>query len=533
MIGNTNSLIGETTDYENFNITLITNQSDHTDLIGSKIIVNYADKEDFYTYEGNLINIQIPAYADYIISFSNIEGYKTPNDITGTAIANNSKTIFSEYKTEIVSISSNVNNAPINVNGVKYIYNNTPIIVKIAFGTNYQIIPENFNNLYTTDSFNYIANQANRSVSINYFSSTLKLQITSNTPGNSLIYNSKVKVNYGSTTVEITNDQEINIPINTNISLTFPGHGVNGYKGSYNNTTFIADYTTTITSNGGQKFIQINYETVLLRVTVTSDGTMPTGYTINISQDGGPSYIQNTSTATHKIIPGVNTTISASDVDGYGTPTPITNSYTSTSTVEVQYTENTTGVYIRTVGGKDIKWDSWSESVHGRADLIVIKSDKANIALNPYLIPVSITGISWSVKHNNTLVPGITSVNQRGNDYLGKENTDALRQQYMFDNGNESAFSYASTIGNNYYLGATGEWYILGDNIDDVRSALNKVGSDLTFEEDYISYWTSTQNGANHAYVHYFYPDSAGVSILKSSTADGIYELRTVLFYKV
>ena len=137
MIGNTNSLIGETTDYENFNITLITNQSDHTDLIGSKIIVNYADKEDFYTYEGNLINIQIPAYAEYIISFSNIEGYKTPNDVTGTAIANNSKTISAEYKTEIVSISSNVNDAPINVNGVKYIYNNTPIIVKIAFGTNY------------------------------------------------------------------------------------------------------------------------------------------------------------------------------------------------------------------------------------------------------------------------------------------------------------------------------------------------------------------------------------------------------------
>lgn len=531
MIGNTNSLIGETTDYENFNITLITNQSDHSDLIGSKIIVNYADKEDFYTYEGNLINIQIPAYADYIISFSNIEGYKTPDDITGTAIANNSKTISAEYKTEIVSISSNANNAPINVNGVKYIYNNTPIIVKIAFGTNYQIIPENFNNLYTTDSFNYTANQANRSVSINYFSSTLKLQITSNTPGNSLIYNSKVKVNYGNTTVEITNDQEINIPINTNISLTFPGHGVNGYKGSYNNTTFIADYTTTITSNGGQKHIQINYETVLLRVNVTSDGTMPTGYTINIFQDGGPSYIQNTSTATHRIIPGVNTTISASDVDGYGTPTPITSSYTSTSTVKMQYTENTTGVYIRTVGGKDIKWNAWSESVHGRADLIVIKSDKANIALAAYNMP-GITGVPWSIDHNNTLVSGITSTTVRGNDYLGKENTDALCQYYMFDGGTESAFSYAATH-SNYYLGATGEWYILGNNIDDVRSALNKVGSGLTFEEDYISYWTSTQNGANHAYVHYFYPDSAGVPILKSSTTDNGDELRTVLFYKL
>jgi len=217
---------------------------------------------------------------------------------------------------------------------------------------------------------------------------------------------------------------------------------------------------------------------------------MPTGYTINISQEGGPSYIQNTSTATHKIIPGVNTTISASDVDGYGTPTPITNSYTSTSTVEMQYTENTTGVYIRTVGGKDIKWNSWSESVHGRADLIVIKSDKANIALAAYNMP-GITGVPWSVHHNDTLVSGITSTNVGGIDYLGKENTDALRQYYMFDNGTESAFSYASTH-YNYYLGATGEWYILGDNINDVRAALNKVGSDLTFEEDYISYWTST-----------------------------------------
>ena len=59
-----------------------------------------------------------------------------------------------------------------------------------------------------------------------------------------------------------------------------------------------------------------------------------------------------------------------------------------------------------------------------------------------------------------------------------------------------------------------------------------RVGSDISFDEN-VSYWTSTQNGANAAYIHYFEPNSNGVSIPKTSITDGVYELRTVLFYKV
>ena len=45
--------------------------------------------------------------------------------------------------------------------------------------------------------------------------------------------------------------EEINIPINTSITLTIPGKGTNGYSGNYNGTDFTENYTTTITNTGG------------------------------------------------------------------------------------------------------------------------------------------------------------------------------------------------------------------------------------------------------------------------------------------
>ena len=135
MIGRTNANAGNTA--ENLNITLITNQSDHSDLIGANIKVIYADKEQNYTYAGTMIIIKIPAYADYTVSFSEVDGYKTPDNIIGTAIADNSKTFTAEYKTELVSITSNAKGAPITINGVKYTYDGNPITVKIAHGTEY------------------------------------------------------------------------------------------------------------------------------------------------------------------------------------------------------------------------------------------------------------------------------------------------------------------------------------------------------------------------------------------------------------
>lgn len=537
MIGRTNANAGNTA--ENLNITLITNQSDHSDLIGANIKVIYADKEQNYTYEGTMISIKIPAYADYTVSFSEVDGYKTPDNIIGTAIADNSKTFTAEYKTELVSVTSNVEGAPITINGVKYTYDGNPITVKIAHGTEYQVIPENFDNLYTTDNFSYTANMANRAIACTYTTSTLRVVITSNQSNDSLVSNTKITVKYGSTTTTVGNGEEINIPINTSITLTIPGKGTNGYKGTYSGTTFTSDITKTITNTGGQKLITVAYTTVLLTVNITSDGTIPTGYSATISQSGGPSYTQTTATATHKVIPGTSVTISASDVDGYGTPVSVTNSYSSNSTVEMQYTENSTGVYIRTYNDTEIKWNQWSESTHGMAQFVVIHDENHTVAIPCSTIYTYVAGVPWSTGHNDVLVDGILAVNYRNTDLLGYENTDLLRSYYQFDNGTESAFSHVCTEGSSYYLGGLGEWYIIGNNITEVNQALIKVESPFTFDSD-TSYWSSTQsNTASNAWAFYFVdygdPDLSynATMIPKTSVDDSGFELRTIAFYKL
>lgn len=539
MIGNTNSLIGGQSDYENLNITLITNQSDHSDLVGTNIKVIYADKEQNYTYAGTMISIKIPAYVDYTVSFSEVDGYKTPDNIIGTAIADNSKTFTAEYKTELVSVTSNVKGAPITINGVKYTYDNNPITVKIAYGTEYQVIPENFDNLYTTDNFSYIANTANRTIACTYTTSTLRVAITSNQSNDSLVSNTKITVKYGSTTTTVSNGEEINIPINTSITLIIPGKGTSGYKGTYSGTTFTSDLTKTITNTGGQKLITVAYTTVLLTVNITSDGTIPTGYSATISQSGSPSYTQTTATATHKVIPGTSVTISASDVDGYGTPVSVTNSYSSNSTVEMQYTENSTGVYIRTYNDTEVKWSQWSESTHGTAQFVVIHDEDHTVAIPCSTVYTYVTGVPWSTGHNDVIVDGILAANYRNTDLLGYENTNLLRSYYQFDNGTESAFSHVCTIGSSYYLGGLGEWYIIGNNITEVNQALIKVGSPFTFKTD-TSYWSSTQsNTASQAWVFYFVdygdPDlSCNATIIpKTSVDDSGFELITIAFYKL
>jgi hypothetical protein len=66
-----------------------------------------------------------------------------------------------------------------------------------------------------------------------------------------LVSNTKITVKYGNTTTTVGNGEEINIPINTSITLTIPGKGTSGYKGTYSGATFTSDLTKTITNTGG------------------------------------------------------------------------------------------------------------------------------------------------------------------------------------------------------------------------------------------------------------------------------------------
>ena len=61
MIGKTNATLEITS--EMVNLTLQTNQNDHDDLLGTEIIVTYADVVNTYIWEGRELLIKIPKYA--------------------------------------------------------------------------------------------------------------------------------------------------------------------------------------------------------------------------------------------------------------------------------------------------------------------------------------------------------------------------------------------------------------------------------------------------------------------------------------
>ena len=540
MKGSTNSLVGTDIEYENLNITLITNQNDHSDLVGTNIKVIYENEENNYTYAGSVVNIKIPAYVQYTISFSKVDNYKTPDNITGTAIANNSQTLSVEYKTELVSVTSNVEGAPITINGVKYTYDGNPITVKIAYDTEYQVTPENFNNLYTTDNFSYTANKANRAIACTYTTSTLKVAITSNQSNDSLVSNTKITVKYGSTTTTVGNGEEINIPINTSITLTIPGKGTNGYSGNYNGTDFTENYTTTITNTGGQKLIIVAYTTILLTVNVTSDGEMPTGYNINISQSGGPNYVQTTTTATHKVVPNGILTVSANDVEGFITPESITTSYYNNTTIEMQYIENSVGIYIINTNHKCYTVDQWKNSSnHGTAMGVAIVTKETSFVMAPTFQRHWMFNYNWSYYNGGPITENTEWLEADTNAALlnydgktltskiynsvknltGRYTTSAINNYYWSDNLPDTStgiitgspainyvYSYkfpdGTTGSSNNYIGSWGQWTIVNDNKAKVNECLDLISDynlDVTsitrsdvFNHEGYTYWASS-----------------------------------------
>lgn len=109
MIGKTNSMSGGDIKPEVVKVQLKTNQSSHTDIVGAKITVNYADVSEVYTWEGNDISIKIPPYLSYTISVNDIDGYKTPDIYNSMAIGGTTKSITLEYKCTILTVEMDDN----------------------------------------------------------------------------------------------------------------------------------------------------------------------------------------------------------------------------------------------------------------------------------------------------------------------------------------------------------------------------------------------------------------------------------------
>lgn len=125
---------------EKLHLTLVTNQSEHSDIINANVTVN----DKVYTYKGTELVIDIFPGQNYSIVFENVEGYKTPETITYTAEQYNNRFVTATYQTEIVTIElqedSNLLGAVFTVNNKEYTWNGTPIKCKVPLGQSYTIV---------------------------------------------------------------------------------------------------------------------------------------------------------------------------------------------------------------------------------------------------------------------------------------------------------------------------------------------------------------------------------------------------------
>ena len=313
MIGKTNSQTGGAIKGEKLNISLKTNQQSHSDLVGAVITVTHAGGSTEYVWEGYEITVDVPPYLDYTVSYSAVSGYATPDAFTSTSIADNSRTLTGTYNTEIVSVtasaddSASVNGVTITINGTAHTYNGTVITQKVPFGTQYTVSASAKTNYAAPATQTFTAAQASRSVSMVYVASKLTVSIASNQTNDTTIAAVKATVAYRSTSVQVSDGQTVGIPVNTDVTVTFPA--VDGYK---------TPAAVTVNNTGGTKTASGTYNTEVVTVTVSADnGENMSGQVITIN---GTAHTYSGSAITQKVPYDTTYTVSASDKDGYATP---------------------------------------------------------------------------------------------------------------------------------------------------------------------------------------------------------------------
>lgn len=283
MIGITNVVNKNQAESESVNISLITNQISHGDVLGATFTLTYGDFSKTYTWDGSVLTVSVPAHVNYTIAFGNVEGYRKPSDVTYTAQAGNSRTLNVKYETEVVSVTLNSDNgasvsgAKVNINGKQQTWNGNALTQKVPFGTSYTVSVGDMSGFSTPASKSFKAEQAVREVSFTYIASALKVNILSNQSTESswdpTITNIKATVKYGSTTLQVSNGQQINLPSGVDVTISFPE--VEGY---------LKPSDIVFTHNGGLVEKSGTYQCELLTVNVSADQGSVSGFEVAISK---------------------------------------------------------------------------------------------------------------------------------------------------------------------------------------------------------------------------------------------------------
>lgn len=340
MQGFANSNRKNSAGYEKLIVSLTTNQPTHTDINGVTITLSVDGKVTERQWTGAQLTFMVPQGKQYTISFSNVEGYKTPVQVTRTSAPDNTYSITATYQSELVEVSvssdngESVDGQKVTVNNKTYTVSSGKVTAKVPLGTAYTISTDSRFGFASPSAQSITANQASRQVSLVYKVNQLRVNIASNQGTDAEIDSLKAVVSYGSTSIEVGDGETIKIPSATNVTITYPE--VDGYKCPSSETINVVSGLTTKS---------VTYQTEVVNVTVTADYGSVEGQIITIS--GVSHTLDATGTVSQKVAMGTSYTISLNDKEDCDTPSSITRTAQSASySTTMQYRVNVETVTV-------------------------------------------------------------------------------------------------------------------------------------------------------------------------------------------
>lgn len=591
MVGRTNAA-SSGAQKETITIKLVTNQGGtyNNELNGVNWIFYYGDSQDNYTWYGIEKTLTVEAGTECRITFESVEGYKTPDAISFTTIAGNSRTIVVTYETQLLTVNittnGNVFSGSIDVyeyetvgrhtkytrieyiesNGTQYVdtlfkpNQDTRVVLDVELMNQLAVCPfavssdaGSFSILAVGDGIFY--EYGNSSNIINCGSvldkriiiDANKNNITCTYPDNSLLGKASLTYNH----FDVNENAYIFISNTRGEAIDSYGTQAKLYSCKiYDNDVLVRDYIPAINEYNMPGL----YDAVEDKFYIAANSVpVDAGYIVK-------TFIKNqaVSSSTHKIPYGKRIRLNALDKTGYITPVPIIFDATEPSkTVTINYLKGSVNVWIATRSGKLIDPDHWKFAEAETPIGVALITEKAS-----FIVDGKMYSGKWTTNetYQTALMPGVPAESRSDinndiyNYYDGVSYTNAMLQyggtfnNYVgleislyadwFNNDDDYKF-YFGDRQLTAYVGSTGEWMELSNNYSRVVEVLKMIGMEFRYtnKSNVSTFWTSCQRAdePQRAYACWYYPGDwmVGFANYEKSTHDETNGPCIKMFYKL
>lgn len=510
MIGITNVVNKRKSEAERMNLTLKTNQSEHTDLLGVNFTLTYGTYTKSYTWNGSTITIEVPNGVEYTLTFPDVEGYAcNTKSVTYTAQSGNSRMLEVLYQCELLTVnvsadSGSVSGFEVKIQKVETVGTMGYTRLEYIEATGSQYIDTGIQPSATMKSeldfqftqnnsdtwcFSALQTSGNSGVRVGVYQNAFYLVCATSSQA-SLLERTKFTVN-----------PTYSVPLNMYLFAENRNGSAYGLCAGklysckiYNNGVLVRDYIPAMNSDG----VAGLYDAVNDTFTLPSSGTF-----VYNNQLGEVISTQTSTTGVYKIPYGVSYSIQGSSVLGYIAPNPkVYTASTPQNVVSMMYVyiphdgtlSPTNGIYIQDIDGYCYKKSEWDSKYTPNGIAVVTDQCKFVISLEE---PAG--SVAWS--SNESVVPGVLATldyNTALTDYKGEQNTSKIISYLGTGNAPaaEKCASYVFPNGKKGYLASFGELKAILDNYESIMGYMDLCGADRVQS----AYWSSTQYNASRVW---------------------------------